>query len=137
MVKRHYNVVAGVLIHNGLILCVQRGLGQYAYTSYKYEFPGGKIEENESPVEALHRELIEELKLEIPPDLFVPVLTIHHEYPDFSIELCVFLSEIDGSSIELVEHIEHCWLSPEQLENLDWAAADWPVVNWLKRKFNL
>lgn len=136
MMKRHFNVVAGVLIHNGLILCVQRGLGQYDYTSYKYEFPGGKIEENESPVEALRRELIEELKLDIPTNLFIPALTIHYEYPDFSIELRVFLSEIAGTSIELVEHIEHRWLSPEQLEHLDWADADWPVVNWMKDNFN-
>jgi 8-oxo-dGTP diphosphatase len=42
--KKHYDVVAAVIFHDGKYLCMQKGETKYSYTSYKYEFPGGKIE---------------------------------------------------------------------------------------------
>ena len=61
--KPHYNVVAAVVRNNGEILCMQRGPTRFSYTSYKYEFPGGKVEPGETPRDALRRELQEELDL--------------------------------------------------------------------------
>ena len=56
-------VVAGVIFCQNQILCVQRPKNKLHYISEKYEFPGGKIEEEETKEEALHRELLEELNL--------------------------------------------------------------------------
>ena len=63
--KKHYTVSAAIIIENKKILCVQRNKGKYNYISYKYEFPGGKLEEGEKEEDALKREISEELNLEI------------------------------------------------------------------------
>ena len=56
---KHYYVTAAILINNGEILCMQRGPSKYEYVAYKYEFPGGKVEESESLEACLQRELME------------------------------------------------------------------------------
>ena len=58
-------VAAAIIIFQNKILCFQRGLAKYDYVSYKYEFPGGKLNQNEDPITALKREINEELKIEI------------------------------------------------------------------------
>src|SRR5690606_40168734 len=61
----HYHVVAAIIQHKGKILCTQKGPGKYDYISYKYEFPGGKVEVGETVQAALHREIKEEIRLDI------------------------------------------------------------------------
>ena len=65
---KQLEVSAGILVYNEKILCTQRGQGKYDYISFKYEFPGGKIELGETPAKALQRELIEEMNLAISED---------------------------------------------------------------------
>ena len=127
----HYNVVAAVVCHNGKYLCMQKGKTKFEYTSYKWEFPGGKIEPGETPQQAWARELMEEM--EDPVEVGEELVTVNHEYPDFSITMTAFLctpkAEADG--FKRREHADSKWCSQEELKGLDWAAADVDVVRIL------
>ena len=122
-------VVAGVIFWKNLVLCVQRPKNKLHYISEKYEFPGGKIEVGETKEEALHRELLEELNLSTKIKTFL--LTVVHEYPDFELTMHSFICEVDTKELTLHEHIDKKWLKINELTELDWAAADIPIVNKL------
>lgn len=122
-------VVAAIIYFEDEILCVQRPKNKLNYISEKFEFPGGKIELDESKEDAIHRELFEELNISTKiKNLF---LTVIHEYPDFELTMHSFICEIPSKEITLHEHIDHKWLKIEGLEQLDWAAADIPIVEKL------
>lgn len=124
-------VVAAIIIYNEKILCMQRQSGKYEYISNKYEFPGGKVEENESNSVALMRELEEEMDLDVlisEEDYF---MSIDHEYPDFHIIMHSYLCHVDHPNFNMKEHAAYQWLLREELSQLDWAPADLPIVNRL------
>ncbi len=122
-------VVAAVIMHDNEILCVQRPFSKLDYISKKFEFPGGKIEPNETKKEALKRELSEELSIN--PNINELYLTVVHQYPDFELTMHSFSCDIDSKEILLNEHISSKWLKSNELLSLDWAAADLPIVNKL------
>lgn len=122
-------VVAAIINFENKILCVQRPKNKLPYISEKFEFPGGKIEEGETKVEALKRELIEELN--ITANIKSLYLTVIHEYPDFELTMHSFLCEVKSQELKLNEHISLEWLTLNELKNLDWAAADIPIVDKL------
>jgi 8-oxo-dGTP diphosphatase len=126
---KHIEVVAAVILNKNQYLCVQRNSSKYDYISYKYEFPGGKVEENETNEEALLREIKEELNLEI--QIEKHIITIKHTYPDFKISMNTYLCNSKTREITLNEHVNQKWLAKEDLPNLDWAEADLPIVNYL------
>jgi len=120
-------VVAAIIYHENKILCVQRGYSKYDYINQKFEFPGGKVEEGETNEEALIREIKEELEMEISEMNFL--IKVEHEYPDFQITMNCFKCKTKTKYLTLNEHIDYKWLDKSELESLDWAAADIPIVN--------
>ena len=127
--KKKVEVVAAVIMHNHKILCVQRSENKYAYISKKFEFPGGKMEEGETKKQTIIREIKEELNMDIIP--IKELKTVKHEYTDFNLKMHSFISECLSTEVFLSEHIDYKWLSVSELETLDWAAADLPIVEQL------
>jgi len=131
---KHIEVVAAIIVHDDKILCTQRSVNKYDYISKKYEFPGGKVEAGESREDAIKREIREELRMNIGvEDEF---LTVNHKYPDFELTMHSFICNSVDRSLTLTEHVDFKWLSVDELGDLDWAAADVPIVNKLMSKIN-
>jgi 8-oxo-dGTP diphosphatase len=126
---KRVEVVAAIIQHEGKILCVQRGPAKFDYIHHKFEFPGGKIELGETNEQALRRELDEELHIEVTSLQYF--MSVEYAYPDFHITMHAFTCEVHSRDIVLTEHIDAKWLALDELEQLDWAAADVPIVNKL------
>ena len=122
-------VVAAVIFQNDKVLSVQRTEHEKEYVSLKWEFPGGKVEVGESLEEALVREIRAELSVDIEVSDFL--MTVEHTYPDFHVTMHVFKCVRDQGEITLNEHVALKWLSIDELDQLDWATADVPVVKSL------
>ena len=122
-------VVAGVIINEKKILCAQRSKNNLNYISKKFEFPGGKIEKFETDEQCLKREILEELSLEIEINDFY--MLVNHIYPDFKLNMKVYLCSSKTRNVILKEHISCKWLSLKNIPNLDWAKADLPIVRKL------
>ena len=126
--RKHLNVVAAVIVVDGKVLCMQRGQSRYDYTSHKWEFPGGKIEPSETPQQAVHRELLEEMDLDV--EVHEHLATVTHDYPDFSITLAAYRCTATTTEFTMREHVACRWLPWEELVSLHsigsipWCAAD-------------
>jgi 8-oxo-dGTP diphosphatase len=119
-------VTCGIIERAGKVLCTRRSAAMSL--PLKWEFPGGKIHEGESPEECLRRELREELGIEAEVGRSLSPAT--HAYPGLSVTLYPFLCRIaPDASITLHEHDRAVWLDPEDLPSLDWAEADVAVVD--------
>ena len=120
-------VVAAILIEKGRVFATQRGYGEY---KGGWEFPGGKIEKDETGEEALQREIMEELR--IPIEITAYFDTIEYDYPAFHLSMDCYLSRIASGSPVLVEHEAARWLSKEELEEVNWLPADRTILPKLK-----
>lgn len=125
-------VVAAVILrqNNGKdeIFATQRGYGEF---EGGWEFPGGKIESDETPQEALVREIKEELDADISVgDL---IATVEYDYPNFHLSMDCFWCKLQSNHVELNEHEDAKWLSKEELDSVEWLPADVTLVEKIRQ----
>lgn len=126
--KKTIEVVAAIIKKNNKYFCAQRkDSGELAK---KWEFPGGKIEHNETHEEALTREIHEELNTKIKVKKYIA--TVNYEYNSFILIMHCYLCDIIEGELELSEHLDSKWASKNEMLNMDFAAADIPVIKYLK-----
>ena len=128
-------VVAAIIIGKNetgeqSVFATQRGYGKY---KDGWEFPGGKIEEGESPQEALSREIKEELDMDIMVDELL--ITVEHDYEDFHLSMDCFWCEIIAGKPELKEHEAARWLTISEIWDVDWLPADVEVVKKIEKSW--
>lgn len=121
------NVVAAVIIRtspqgNRQVFATQRGYGDWKGW---WEFPGGKIEEWESPEAALEREIREELATQI-----------KYDYPAFHLSMQCFACDVLSGKLELLEHENAIWLTAENLHSVNWLPADELILDKIGKLLN-
>ena len=118
-------VVAAIIRDGDRIFATQRGYGEY---KDGWEFPGGKVEPGETSKEALIREIKEELDADIiVGDMLT---TVEYDYPTFHLSMdCFWVTLVEGSKMKLLEHEAAKWLSLDELDEVEWLAADVLVIN--------
>ena len=128
-IMKQIEVVAAI-IHDeaGRIFATQRGYGDM---KDGWEFPGGKMEEGETPEEALIREIREELDTEISIEHYL--CTVDHDYPKFHLTMYCYICSITDGKLALREHEAAEWLNWNQLWSVAWLPADVTVVSSLEK----
>jgi 8-oxo-dGTP diphosphatase len=125
--KRAITVVGAVILEGERIFCTQRGPGSLA--GY-WEFPGGKIEAEESPEDALKREILEELDCTISVGDAVTKYT--YEYDFAFVTMTTYICSLVAGTPTLSEHTDAKWLLPSELDTVEWAPLDLPTVSLLQ-----
>lgn len=126
------NVVAAIIRATNekgepIIFATQRGYGDF---KGGWEFPGGKIEEGETPEAALVREIREELDTEIEVGELLD--TIEYDYPTFHLSMKCFWSSIVSGDLVLKEHEAARWLTRDEIFDVEWLPADISLVGKIK-----
>lgn len=127
IIMKTIEVVAAIIHKDESFFATQRGYGEFEGL---WEFPGGKIESGESHHDALKREIMEELGVNIAIDKFI--CTTEYNYPSFHLIMHCYLCNIISGEIELHEHKSARWLTAEMLNSIEWLPADKEVVKKLK-----
>jgi 8-oxo-dGTP diphosphatase len=122
-------VVAAIIKRDNMILAVQRGYGEFVGA---WEFPGGKIERDETDKQALIREIQEELAVSIKIQSFF--MTIEYAYESFHLVMHCYICQISNGEINLIEHSNMRWLDADRLDEVSWLPADIAVVEAIKSR---
>ncbi len=131
--QKTVKVVAAIIRQGDRILATQRGYGEQ---KDGWEFPGGKVEDNESPEDAIVREIKEELNADIEVTGFLT--TVEHDYPTFHLSMDCFWAKLkEGAEMTLLEHEAAKWLTLDNLDSVDWLPADVKVVEKIKNTYQI
>ena len=120
-------VVAAVIKHDNKIFATQRGYGEF---KDGWEFPGGKMEQGETPEQALVREIREELDTEI--EVGELIETVEYDYPQFHLTMHCFWCSVKSGNLVLKEHEAAKWLTKETLDSVEWLPADLGLIERIK-----
>lgn len=124
-IKKYVRVVAAIIVEERpedgrkTVFATQRGYGEY---KDGWEFPGGKVEENETPQQALKREIREELDTEIEVGDLID--SIEYNYPKFYLSMDCYLCKVEKGTLTLKEHEAARWLDKDSIDSVDWLPAD-------------
>ncbi|MDO4394334.1 MAG: (deoxy)nucleoside triphosphate pyrophosphohydrolase [Bacillota bacterium] len=121
------NVVAAVIIDRDRVFATARGYGEF---KGGWEFPGGKIEAEETPEDALVREIKEELDADIKVGELID--TIDYDYPNFHLNMQCFRCELMSQHMELKEHEAAKWLTRDELNGVHWLPADITIIEKIR-----
>ena len=122
-------VVAAIIVEKDKVLVTQRGYGEF---KDGWEFPGGKVELGETLESALKREIKEELDIEIEIDKYID--TVEYDYPQFHLTMHCYKCRILDGQLMLKEHEASKWVSQDELNEIDWLAADRIVVERMRKR---
>ena len=122
------DVTAAILLHEGKILIARRKAGDHL--EHLWEFPGGKIEKNETPEQCLKREMKEEFQIEVEVGEFFGESV--HEEKERAIRLLAYWSRWIDGCIQPMVHEEIHWVDSSELDEFVFAPADRPFVQRLK-----
>ena len=123
-------VVAAVIRDGGRIFATQRGYGEH---KDGWEFPGGKIEQGETPRQALAREIREELDTEISVGEYLT--TVEYDYPAFHLSMRCYRCALASGEPKLLEHEAARWLGKEELDSVNWLPADRQILPEILRNW--
>lgn len=124
-------VAAAVVIREGRVLLTRRTEGQHL--AGMWELPGGKLEEGESPEEALVRECREECGIEVDVGEILDVT--HHRYPDKTVLLLFYRCALRSGQVRHLQVADHAWVAPPDLDDFPLPPADDRVVSRIKALF--
>ncbi len=116
---KHIEVVAAIIRKGGKVFATQRGYG--AWKDW-WEFPGGKMEQGETPEAALVREIREELDAEINVEKFLH--TVEWDYPEFHLTMHCYICSLKSEALHLNEHEAARWLGADDIHSVRWLPAD-------------
>ncbi len=122
-------VVAAIIIEKGNVFATQRGYGEF---KDGWEFPGGKIEANETPEEAIVREIQEELETEV--EVVELLDTVEYDYPKFHLSMDCFICKIKSGNLVLKEHEAAKWLTKDTLGSVEWLPADLGLIEKIEKR---